>query len=97
MRFDGVTEDWAVFVMNNRNRRFADISSPLCNTDLKYDVVYGPVGNDDVTLLLRQFSRGYIGREELRAGLAFKEASDQMSFHTEKAIALLEERGSRLV
>ena len=35
-------------VINNRNESFIDLSSPLCNGDNKYDIVYGPVANDDV-------------------------------------------------
>lgn len=93
--FGGVTIEWARFVMNNRNRRFEDASSPECNHDLKYDVVYGPVGDDDITFLLEQYTSGYITESALRDGLEFKRASDQYSFHTEKAIALLKRRGVR--
>lgn len=92
--FDGVTVEWALFVINNRNRDFDDISSPDCNTDLKYDVVFGPVGNDDITFLIEQFTNGFIGEERLREGLEYKKASDQYSFHSEKAIAYLERKGS---
>ncbi|WP_172136376.1 DUF3990 domain-containing protein [Adlercreutzia sp. ZJ473] len=92
--FEGVSEEWAVFVINNRDRRFADIASEECNADCKYDVVYGPVGNDDVTLLLRQFARGYIDERRLKEGLAYKRASDQFSFHTPRAVALLSKVGA---
>ena len=56
--FDGVTIEWALFVINNRNRTFGDIASSECNQDSKYDIVFGPVGNDDITFLLEQFSNG---------------------------------------
>ncbi|MBQ9041688.1 MAG: DUF3990 domain-containing protein [Eggerthellaceae bacterium] len=92
--FDGVTIEWALFVINNRNRTFSDIASPECNHDQKYDIVFGPVGNDDITFLLEQFSNGYITEERLRDGLEFKRASDQYSFHTERAIARLAKRGA---
>lgn len=87
--FDHVSEEWAIFIINNRHRGFSDISSLECNADAKYDVVFGPVGNDDITFLLRQYTRGYISSETLRNGLEFKRASDQYSFHTERAVALL--------
>ena len=91
--FNEVDETWAVFIINNRKRDFEDIASLECNADAKYDVVVGPVGDDDITLLLRQYTRGLIDSEALRNGLSYKEASDQYSFHTEKAIALLEQDG----
>lgn len=70
------------------------MASPECNTDAKYDVVFGPVGNDDITLLLRQYTRKLISRQALRDGLAYKKASDQYSFHTEKAVSLLVKEGA---
>lgn len=92
--FDGVTIEWALFVINNRNRTFGDIASPECNHDLKFDIVFGPVGNDDITFLLEQFTNGYITEERLRDGLEFKRASDQYSFHTARAIAYLTKCGA---
>lgn len=95
--FNEVNEEWARFIMNNRDKRFDDIESPECNSDCKYDVVFGPVGNDDITYLLRQYSRGSISGERLRDGLAYKKASDQYSFHTERAVRLLVKIGCRHV
>lgn len=48
------TEEWAKFVMNNRDRTFADIHNVLCNMDNKYDIVIGPVADDNMALLFRQ-------------------------------------------
>lgn len=50
------TIEWAIFIKNNRDRRFSDVSSLECNLDCKYDVVIGPVANDTVGILIRQFS-----------------------------------------
>lgn len=33
------TEEWAKFVMHNRNRAFLDMKNNLCNKDNKYDIV----------------------------------------------------------
>lgn len=52
------TIEWAIFIRNNRDRKFTDYGSLECNLDCKYDVVAGPVANDTVGLLIRQFSRG---------------------------------------
>jgi hypothetical protein len=37
-RFDKPDNEWALFVTNNRNRKFHDYKSPECNGDGKYDV-----------------------------------------------------------
>lgn len=92
--FDCASEEWAVFIMNNRDRDFTDVASDECNTDRKYDIVYGPVGDDGVTLLLRQYRRGYIDTAALRKGLEFSNLSDQYSFHSERACALLTKKRS---
>ncbi len=63
---DKPTIEWAIFIKNNRDRKFTGISSRECNLDCKYDVVIGPVANDTVGLLNRQFSRGTIDAEYLK-------------------------------
>ncbi len=84
---------WAVFVMNNRDRKFTDITSPECNFDNKYDVVVGPVANDTVGLLIRQFSRGTIDEEYLKREFDFGKLTNQYTFHTEKALRYLKKVG----
>ncbi len=44
------TEEWARFVMNNRSRAFTDMKDVLCNKDNKYDIVIGPVADDNMAL-----------------------------------------------
>ena len=44
------TEEWAKFVMHNRNRAFLDMKNNLCNKDNKYDIVIGPVADDNMAL-----------------------------------------------
>jgi hypothetical protein len=91
--FDKPTKEWALFVINNRNRRFAPTSDEECNLDLKYDLVIGPVANDDLALLFRQFSEGMIGVDTLVREMEFKKLTDQYSFHTEKALGYLKKAG----
>lgn len=55
--FFNPSEEWALFVLNNRDIEFKDISSLVCNIDNKYDMVVGPVADDDLALLFRTFSR----------------------------------------
>ncbi len=83
------SEEWARFVMNNRNRRFRDYSNPESNFDNKYDIVIGPIANDDMAILFRQYENGVISFENMVSGMIYKETTNQYSFHTEKAIALL--------
>lgn len=83
------TEEWAKFVMNNRNRKFDDIKNMLCNRDNKYDIVIGPVADDNMALLFRQYENEIIDFSALIKGLIYKKVSSQYSFHTYKSIKLL--------
>ena len=83
------TEEWARFVMNNRSRVFTDIKNVLCNKDNKYDIVIGPVADDNMALLFRQYENEIIDFETLVKGMIYKETSSQYSFHTEKSVKLL--------
>lgn len=83
------TEEWAMFVMNNRNRYYADLKNSLCNQDNKYDIVHGPVANDAMAVLFQQYEQEFIDLEMLKKRITYKELSMQYSFHTEKAIKLL--------
>lgn len=83
------TEEWAKFVMNNRNRTFSDEANTLCNKDNKYDIVIGPVADDNMALLFRQYENEIIDFETLLKGMIYKKTSSQYSFHTEKSVRLL--------
>lgn len=64
-KFELPTKEWALFVIRNRSREFKDIASEECNLDNKYDLVIGPIANDDLALLFRQFSNGLIDVDTL--------------------------------
>ena len=83
------TEEWARFVMNNRSRAFTDTKDPLCNKDNKYDIVIGPVADDNMALLFRQYENEVIDFDTLLKGMIYKKTSSQYSFHTEKSVRLL--------
>ena len=83
------TEEWAKFVMNNRSREFTDVQDVLCNKDNKYDIVIGPVADDNMALLFRQYENEIIDFETLLKGMIYKKTSSQYSFHTEKSVKLL--------
>ena len=91
--FEKPTKEWAVFIINNRNREFKDLSSPLTNRDNKYDIVYGPVANDTLTTLIQRYHHGFIDEEILLREMEYVSPTEQYSFHTEAAIALLKKAG----
>ncbi|MBR6448666.1 MAG: DUF3990 domain-containing protein [Fibrobacter sp.] len=91
-RFDGPSVEWAKFVITNRNAsKMADCQEDS-NIDCKFDLVIGPIANDDLALLFRQFSEGTISVDTLVNEMKFKKLTDQYSFHTEKSIALLHKK-----
>lgn len=73
LSFEKPDRDWALFVINNRNRKFSDIGSAQCNHDNKYDIVAGPVANDDIAYLFRTFTSGLIDIDALVRGLEYKQ------------------------
>lgn len=87
------SERWAVFVMNNRSRIFRNFGSLDCNFDYKYDVVVGPIADDDMTMLFRQYQNSLISLQMLISGMTFQKTTNQYSFHTEKAVSLLRKVG----
>ena len=87
------SEEWVRFIRNNRDRKFTDFSSPECNFDNKYDIVIGPIADDDMALLFRQYENGMITFENMLRGMIYKKTTNQYSFHTERAIHLLRKEG----
>ena len=91
--FDSPTEEWARFVIANRDRKRTFVEEDN-NKDCRYDVVIGPVANDDIALLFRQFEDELIDIDTLVEGMKYKKLTRQYSFHTERAVALLKKEGA---
>lgn len=91
--FDSPNNDWALFVTHNRDKAFTDYSDLLSNHDNKYDIVFGPVANDDIAYLFRTYTSGLMDLENLVKGLSYKKLSSHISFHTQRGIDLLKARG----
>lgn len=89
--FDKPSKEWAEFILNNRDRNYTLINSKQCNFDNKYDLVIGPVADDDIIVLFRTFINGLIDIDTLIKELTYKELTNQYSFHTEKALKYLKE------
>lgn len=80
--FNSPDEEWARFVMNNRN-----INAMQPSHD--YDIVIGPVADDTIARLLRMFTENFINEQQLVKELTFSKVTSQYFFHTEAAIKLL--------
>lgn len=83
LRFDGYTEEWAQFVLDNRkNRTRENIHS--------HDIVVGPIANDKVGAQIRRFQFGDIDIHQLVKELTFhKGLTTQYFFATGRAIETL--------
>ena len=80
--FDSPNEEWARFVMTNR-----DINVKQPSHD--YDIVIGPVADDTIARLLRMFIENFINEQQLVKELTFSDVTSQYFFHTEAAIKML--------
>ena len=77
--FEEPSEEWALFIIANRDRNEAH---PIhC-----YDVVIGPVADDTIATLFRNFDDGIIDLQMLVNGLKHKKVSYQYLFHSAEAI-----------
>ncbi|MDE5801770.1 MAG: DUF3990 domain-containing protein [Lachnospiraceae bacterium] len=70
-------------------RPYKDFGSEDCNFDCKYDIVSGPIADDDMAVLFRQYQNRLISLETLINGMTFRETTNQCSFHTERAVKFL--------
>ena len=80
MRFDAPNEAWLDFVAENRSGNYDGED---------YDVVYGPVANDDVYTTFTLYQSGALSKEQTLETLKIKKLYDQMVFTTEKALSFL--------
>ena len=85
-RFPQPPEEWAMFVMANRRPH---VTATDHNRDNRYGMVVGPVANDDLALLFRQFALGLVTVEMLVREMHFKQLTIQYSFHTPLAVLAL--------
>lgn len=80
LRFDGYTEEWAYFILANRNNRANKLSHD-------YDIVIGPIADDRVGRQLWRYRNHDIDMPTLIRNLKFmKGITFQYFFGTERAI-----------
>lgn len=80
--FTDYSKEWADFVVANRNNKS---ELPIHS----FDIVIGPIADDNVGTQIYRYSRGFIDINKLIAELKFEERAIQYFFGTEKAIKLL--------
>ena len=80
LRFESANEEWLDFVSENRSGNY--------NGKI-YDVIYGPVADDDVYTTFALYQSGALTKEQTLETLKIKKLYDQMVFTTEKALSYL--------
>jgi len=81
LRFDKYDENWLDFVVVNRRP-----DAPLHD----YDIVEGPVANDDITQRIFSYLAGEISKTDFLEELKFKHPSHQIAFCTMASLQMLE-------
>lgn len=78
LTFPGMTEEWLDFIVACRLGQSHD-----------YDVVEGPMANDTIFNYVQNYVDGKISREAFWALARFKRPTNQISFHTARALSTL--------
>lgn len=81
LRFDAPDEAWLDFVSANRSGTY---------TGPSYDLIYGPVANDDVYTTFNLYAAGVLTKEQTLAALKIKNLYNQLVLTTDKALQYLE-------
>ena len=78
--FNGVDKEWLEFVVNNRRK------DPLLHD---FDLVFGPVANDNVYLTVNLYEEGVLDADSAINQLKAYKVYNQLSFHTAQVIEAL--------
>lgn len=85
LRFESPDEKWLDFVSENRSGNYEGE---------EYDIIYGPVANDDVYTTFTLYQAGVITKEQTLEALKIKKLYDQLVFATEKSLTYLKYSGT---
>jgi len=80
LRFDLPDEKWLDFVSAHRNRTYQG--------EL-YELIYGPVANDDIFLTFHLYASGEISKEDTIKRLKIKKLYNQLVFTSNQAVSYL--------
>ena len=78
--FDAPNEAWLDFVSENREGKYSG---------KVYDIIYGPVANDDVYTTFTLYAAGVITKEQTIEALKVKRLYNQLVFTSTKALSYL--------
>lgn len=81
-RFEGYSLEWVRFIKANRQRQ-----------NQEYDIIIGPIANDDVRTQFVKHMLGEITEEQLMQNLKYKKCTYQYCFVTQTAVDLLKTIG----
>jgi hypothetical protein len=80
LSFSKPDEEWLDFVSQNRKGIY---------DGEKYDLIYGPVANDDVYRTITLYLTGILSKEQTLEALKIKQLYDQLVFASEKSLGFL--------
>jgi hypothetical protein len=88
LRFSRYTEDWLDFVVKNRNT-----NEPFTHN---YDIVEGPIADDDITQRIDDYLFGIISRNNFLNELKFRRPSHQICLCTHRSLQALKFENERV-
>ena len=80
-RFNALDKEWLEFIKENRSKGGLQHS---------YDVVIGPVADDNTMETVQLYLTGILTANEAVERLKYNQVNNQVSFHTEKALRSLQ-------
>ena len=80
LRFDSPDETWLDFVSEHRSGTY---------TGKVYELIYGPVANDDIFLTFTLYAGGELSKEETINRLKVKKLFNQLVLSSEKALSYM--------
>lgn len=87
-RFEGATEEWVDFVLHNR---------VVNGFNHNYDIVIGPVADDNVYRQFALFEGGVISKQTLINELMTYKLVDQFLFHSPNSLKFLQFQSYKLI
>ena len=78
LKYEQMTDEWLDFIAFCRSGKMHD-----------YDIVEGPMANDEIWNYVNDYIRGTISKKQFWALAEFRHPTHQISFHTEAALKCL--------
>lgn len=80
LSFDELDEAWLDFVAQNRQGMYSGE---------KYDLIYGPIANDDVYRTITLYMTGILSKEQTLEALKIRKLYNQLVFTSEKSLGYI--------